>query len=141
MEGVLQVRLSKSGRTLFKNRTYEVKVNGSVLGHIDADTSKLENRFPAGKCLIEIGESGIYVKKETILRADQLQVCTINPSLTYAFFRGFLIGIAIVTLLVQFIVLDKISIPLMLIPIIPILVFRKENYSESFAITLRKNSL
>lgn len=68
-----------------------------------------------------------------------MQSFTINPGQTFPFIRGFLIGIAIVTIITQFLILDKISILLMIIPLIPILVFIKRDYGESFALTISKN--
>ena len=138
MESKLQFRLSKSGQTLSKSKKYQIKLNGNSLGEIDFQNHSLLQSFPTGKYSIEVGENDYFIRKEIVLNAGQMLTITINPSLTFPFVRSFLIGIAIVSIFFQFIMLDKVSIPLMLIPLIPILVFRKHNYSESFALTVSK---
>ncbi len=138
MNGNITFRLSKSGQTLFKSKSYEIRINGNIIGHIDNEKNNLSEQLPMGKYSLEVGENEFFVRKDIILTIGQMQTVTINPSLTYPFFRGFLIGIAIVTIIIQFLILDKISIPLMFIPLIPLLVFRKKHYGESFALTIAK---
>ena len=138
MVGKINFRLSKSGQTLSKSKSYLVRINGDLIGKIDSIGKTLSADFPTGKYSIEVCENDFFIRKDIVLAIGQLQTVTINPSLTYPFFRGFLIGIAIVTIVIQFIILDKISIPLMFIPLIPLLVFRKKNYGESFALTIEK---
>lgn len=141
MDGKITFRLSKSGQTLFKSKTYEIRINGNIIGHIDNEKNTLSEHLPMGKYSIEVGENEYFIRKDIVLSIGQMQTVTINPSLTYPFFRGFLIGLAIVTIIIQFIILDKISIPLMFSPLIPLLVFRRKNYDESFALTISKTSI
>lgn len=135
MESELQFRLSKSGQKLAKTKKYKIKINGDLIGEIDYQNYKLSQLLPTGKYSIEVGEEEYFVKKEIILHTGQMQTLTISPSLTVPFIRGFLIGIVIVTIITQFVILDKISIPLILIPIVPILLFKKRHYAESFVLT------
>jgi hypothetical protein len=138
MKGNITFRLSKSGQTLFKSKPYEIRINGNIIGQIDNEKNTLSEQLPTGNYSLEVGENEFFVKKDIVLTNGQLQTVTINPSLTFPFFRGFLIGIAIVTIIIQFLILDKTSIPLMFIPLIPLLVFRKKQYGESFALTFSK---
>jgi hypothetical protein len=138
MKSNITFRLSKSGQTLFKSKSYEIRINGNIIGQIDNEKNTLSEQLPTGNYSLEVGENEFFVRKEIVLTNGQLQTVTINPSLPYSFFRGFLIGIAIVTIIIQFLILDQISIPLMFIPLIPLLVFRKKHYDESFALTFSK---
>ena len=138
MNGKINFRLSKSGETLFKSKSYQIRINGNSIGQIDSQSTTLSEKLPIGKYSIEVGENDSFTRKDVFLAAGQVQTITINPSLTYPFFRGFLIGIAIVTIFVQFLILEKISIPLMFIPLIPLLVFRKEQFDETCALTILK---
>ena len=138
MDGRINFKLSKRGQTFFKSKSYQIRINGNLVGQIDNEASTLLEQLPMGKYLIEVGENDLFIRKDIVLAIGQMQTVTINPSVTYPFLRGFLIGIAIVTIVIQFLILDKISIPLMFIPLIQVLVFRKKNYGESFALTIAK---
>ena len=138
MDSKITFRLSKSGQTLFKSKSYQISINGNIIGKLDNEMNTISKEFPMGKYSIEVGENDFFIRKVIVLAVGQIQTFTINPSLTYTSFRGFLIGIAIATILFQFIILDKISIPLMFIPLIPLLLFRRKDYGESFALTISK---
>jgi hypothetical protein len=138
MDGKITFRLSKSGQTLFKSKTYVIRINGNIIGHIDREKNILSEHLPMGKYSIEVGENEFFIRKDIVLTIGQMQTFTINPSLTYPFFRGFLIGVAVVTIIIQFLILDKLSISLMLVPLLPLLVFTKKNYGESFALIIAK---
>ena len=138
MDSKITFRLSKSGQKLFKSKSYQISINGNIIGKLDNEMNTISKEFPMGKYSIEVGENDFFIRKVIVLAVGQIQTFTINPSLTYTSFRGFLIGIAIATILFQFIILDKISIPLMFIPLIPLLLFRRKDYGESFALTISK---
>lgn len=138
MHGKIAFRLSKSGQMLFKSKSYQIRINGNFIGHIDNEQNTLSEQLAVGKYSIEVGENDFFIRKDIVLVVGQMQTVTINPSLTYPFFRSFLIGVAIVTIVTQLIILNKISIPLMFIPLIPLLVFRKKHFGESFALTVAK---
>ena len=138
MDSKITFRLSKSGQTLFKSKSYQISINGNIIGKLDNEMNTISKEFPMGKYSIEVGENDFFIRKDIVLAVGQMETFTINPSFTYTFFRGFLIGIAILTIFFQFIILDKISIPLMFIPLIPLVVLGRKNYGESFALTISK---
>ena len=146
MDSRIALRLSKSGQTLFKSKSYQIRINGNSIGHITNEQNTLSEQLPMGKYSIEVGENDFFIKKDIELAVGQMQTITINPSCTYPLFRNLVIGLAIVTIVIQFIILDKISIPTMLIPLIlliPLWIFRKKQFGEklfgeSFALTIAK---
>ena len=138
MDSRIALRLSKSGQTLFKSKSYQIRINGNSIGHITNEQNTLSEQLPMGKYSIEVGENDFFIKKDIVLAVGQMQTITINPSLPYTILRNFFIGIAIVLTVIHFIILDKLSIPLMLIPLIPLWIFRKKKYVENFGLTIAK---
>ena len=138
MENNLVVRLSKSGQSLFKQTTYRFILDGEFVGEINYDNLRIDSKISPGKHLLEIGESEYYIKQELFFTPEQRQTITIYPSLSHRFFRGFLIGLSITTIFFQYLILEKISIPLMFISIIPILTMWNRK-SESFSTILSKD--
>jgi len=129
----------RTGKNIFfKSKTYNVKINGADTRQINFENTKAEYKLPTGKYMLEIGNHNSYMTQEVILSTEQTKIFTINPSITYGLGFGFLIGIAIVSIILQFLILEKISIPLMGIPLIPLLLMRKRNFSDSFEITISK---
>lgn len=141
MDGKVVFRLSKTGQTIFKSKTYEIRVNGNIIGQIENKNYTLSEDLPKGKYLIEVGENEFFVRKEIILTNGQMQTITINPSLTFPFSLAILIGIAICTAsLIGFMAFTNNMfpqlLPLLFASFIPILVFRKKDYGHSFASTI-----
>lgn len=146
MEGRITLRLSKSGQQLFKSKSYEIRLNGKIIGHIDTKKNTITEQLPMGKYTIEVSENGFFITKVIVLAAGQLQTITINPSLTYPSTRGFLIGIAIFAVgIIGYMAFENQLLPhlfpLLFAPLIPVLVINKETYSESFALTISKTQL
>lgn len=141
MDGKIVFKLSKTGQTLFKSKTYEIRINGNIVGHIDNKKYTFLEHLPMGKYLIEVGENEFFVKKEILLTNGQMQTITINPSLTFPFSLAILIGIAICTAsLIGFMAFTNNMfpqlLPLLFASFIPILIFRKKDYGHSFASTI-----
>jgi hypothetical protein len=138
MEHNLKVRLSKSGKELFKETKYKFILNGELISEIDYNNLTVDLTIPIGKNIIEIGVSEYYIKKDIILNVGQRLAIGIYPNLSHQFFRGFLIGLSVFTIFIQYLILEKINIPIMFISIIPILTFWNRR-NESFSITVQKN--
>ena len=143
MDSRIALRLSKSGQTLFKSKSYQIRINGNSIGHITNEQNTLSEQLPMGKYSIEVGENDFFIKKDIELAVGQMQTITINPSCSYPLFRNLVIGLAIVTIVIRFIIFDKLSISTMLIQLIPLLIllwfFRKKQFGESFfALTIAK---
>ena len=130
------VRTGKN--VLFKSKKYNIKVNGADTRVINSENTQEEYILPIGKYTLEIGNENSSKTTELILSTGQTKTFTIHPSVTYPLGIGFLVGIAVVSIFVQFLILDKISIPLMLVPFIPLMLTRKRNFADSFEITASK---
>jgi hypothetical protein len=146
MYGRITFRLSKSGQTLFKQRSYQIRINGNSIGHIDSEQNTLSEQFPMGMYTIEVSEHDFFIRRDLVLAVGQMQTVTINPSSTFAFTRSFLIGIAIcaVGIIGYMAVENKIIpqiFPLLFVPLVPVLIFRKKHYGERFALTISKTQL
>lgn len=146
MNGKLSFRLSKSGQRLNKDNSFQVKVNGVLIGQIDSVNPTFSKPFPIGSHSIEVSEKDFVFKQDILLAAGQLQTITINPSLTYKLARGFSRGFAISAfVLIGYMgfksdILPQI-LPIMLIPIFALIVFSKKDFKESFALTVRKSRM
>jgi hypothetical protein len=146
MNSKIVIRLSKSGQTLDKSKSYQIKINGNVVGQINNQHAKLTEELPAGKYSIEVEEKGFLRKMDVVLAFGEMQTITINPSLSFYLIRGFLIGVAIAAVcVIGFIMYEYKKFPqmtpLLFIPLIPLLVFSKKEYGERFALTSKKNRL
>ena len=146
MHGRITFRLSKSGQTLFKLKSYQIRINGNSIGHIDTEKNTLSEQLPIGKYSIEVSENDFFIRKDIVLAVGQMQTVTINPSLTYNFIRSFLIGIAICAVgIIGYMAFENKLFPqlfpLLFAPLIPVLIFRKHHDGESFALTISKTQL
>jgi hypothetical protein len=133
MDSKIIIRTSKN--KLFKSRTYQIKLNDSEIRELNHEKNKTEFILPVGKYTVKIGNDDSFKNKDIILSTGQTKILTINPSITYGLGFGFLLGMALVSIIIQFIILEKISIPLMLIPFIPLIFMRKKHFADSFEIT------
>ncbi|WP_047450814.1 hypothetical protein [Alistipes sp. ZOR0009] len=133
----VNIRLSKTGQAFFKSKKYQIRVNGNPIGQVNSRNFKLSENLLPGKYLIEVEEEGCLIGKDIVVNPEQMQTITINPSMTFSSIRGFTIGLAIIAIAVQFFMLDKVSLPLMFIPLIPLLFFGKGSFSKSFSLTIQ----
>ena len=130
----LIVRTTKN--VFFKSKTYEIKISGTDDRQINFENIKTEYDLPIGKYTVTIGNQESFSVKEIILATGQHKTIMINPSVTYELGFGLLFGLAIVSIVVQYFVLGKFSIPLMFIPFIPFLLMRKRQFADSFTLTV-----
>ena len=135
MESNLQIRISKSGQNLFKNRNYQINICKEEVKEINFKTPKISYSLPPGKYSVEIKENNFSVKKEIVLIAGKLQLITINPSLTKDLSKGVIIGMGITTILMQYLILNKFS-PILLITLIPFYILSTTKNSENFIATV-----
>lgn len=91
-----------------------------------------------GEHCIEIGNTFSLQKEKVKLYPGQTKVLTINPSATYELGRGIMIGLVLSVIVVQFIVLQKLSL-LMLLPCVGFFFLNKHDFIDSFAITKTKS--
>ena len=130
----LIVRTTKN--VFFKSKTYEIKVSGADDRQINFENIKTEYDLPIGKYTVKIGNQESFSVKEIILSTGQHKTITINPSVSYELSFGLLLGLALMSIVVQYFILGKFSIPLMFIPFIPFLVMRKRQFANSFTLTV-----
>lgn len=146
MDSKITLRLSKSGEKIIKSKSYEIRINGKIFGHINNEQNTFTENLPTGEYSIEVVENGNITRREIVSEVGQIQTLTINPSLPYKYNRGFLLGVAIFAVcLIGFIaVKNKLFpqlLPLMFAPFIPFLLFKKRHYDENFALTISKENL
>ena len=135
-ENKIIIRTTKN--VFFKSKKYEIKLDGNSIGEINFENTKIECDVPVGKHTLEIGNQNSFKIKEIEITTGQLKILTINPSVTYNLGLGFFFGIAIASIIAQFFILDKISLPLIFIPLIPLFFLKKRHFSDSFEITVSK---
>ena len=131
----LIIRTTKN--IFFKSKTYEIKVSGADDRQINFDNIKIEYDLPIGKYTVTVGNQESFSVKEIILATGQYKTIMINPSVTYELGFGLLLGLAIVSIVVQYFILGKFSIPLMFIPFIPFLFMRRNQFADSFILTVK----
>ena len=123
-ENKIIIRTTKN--VFFKSKKYEIKLDGNSIGEINFENTKIECDVPVGKHTLEIGNKNSFKIKEIEITKGQLKILTINPSATYNLGLGFFFGIAIASIIAQFFILDKISLPLIFIPLIPLFFLKKD---------------
>lgn len=137
-----KIILRTSKNIFFKSNKYTVKINGADIRQLDFKNNKIEYTLPIGKYLLEIGNDESFKKENVILSTGEIKIFTIKPNVFRELGFGFYIGLAVCCVFIQFLILDKISIPLMSIPFIPLLLNfiprRKQNFADSFEITKSK---
>ena len=130
----LTVRTTKN--VFFKSKNYKIKVSGMDDRYVNFEYNKTEYDLPIGKYTVQIGNDESFSVKEIVLATGQHKIMTINPSVTYELGFGLLLGLAVISILVQYFILGKFSIPLMLIPLIPFIFLRKRQFANSFTLAV-----
>lgn len=128
--------MSKSGSIYNKKNNYLVKLIGCKDYEINYLNNRKEYNLLPGKYQIKIGNEASFQIKDIELKNGETKKLTINPSITYNLGKGMMIGFAVTALIVQFLILKKISIPLMMIPFIPLFLVRKKHFADSFTISI-----
>lgn len=121
-----------------KSKRYSIKVNGVDCGEINYEHNKIEYDLPIGIYEVEI-DNGLKSHTEKLnFTAGQIKMLKVNPSVTYELFLGILLGIAFMSVAIQIFMIDKVSLPLLFIPFIPLLLIRKSQFLDKFVVTSSK---
>jgi hypothetical protein len=67
MDGRITFRVSKSGQTLFKQKSYQIRINGNSIGHIDTEKNTISEQLPMDKYSIEVSENDFFIRKDIVL--------------------------------------------------------------------------
>lgn len=129
-----KVVFRNSSNVFTKDKVYTVKVNNNVEGVLDKRSKRLEFDLPLGKHLVKVESDGTSKEKEIIVLDGQIKMFTINAGVSYTYLMSFLLGLALVSIVCQFMILNKNSIPLGFISLIPIFILDKKNFPNSFEI-------
>ncbi len=134
------VRTSKN--LFFKSKKYTIKIDGTDIRQLDFKNNKIEYVLPIGKYKLEIGNDNSFKTENVFLSTGEIKIFTIKPNIIRELGLGFFIGLAIVSVFIQLLILNKISIPLMTIPFIPLLLNflpkQRQNFADSFEIKKSK---
>lgn len=132
--GKITVRMSKSSGIYNKKNKYILKFAGEEDFTMNYLNNRVEYDVIPGKHVVEIGNGISGQTKEIEVKEGESKIITINPSATYKLGLGIMIGIAAGGIIIIILILKKFSI-LMLIPLIPLALFRKTEFKDSFALT------
>jgi hypothetical protein len=132
------IRTSKSTQLHNKNGKYAILLNNEIQDELDSINHKQIFTVESGKNILQIKNENTTFEKEVILKNGDIITYTVNVSVTYKLGLGFLIGIAIVGLIIQIFVAKKLILPLNFIPFISLLLFKKDHSPNSFEVTSRK---
>jgi hypothetical protein len=137
-ESKIIIRMSKSTGIYNKSNKYEILLNNES----KAELNYLNNRqifiTDSRKNIIQIKNENTTIVKEINIKNGQDIILTINASVTYKLGLGIIIGIAITGLIIQLIIAKKVILPLIFIPFIPLFFVKKENFPNSFEITISR---
>jgi hypothetical protein len=132
--GKIVIRMSKRSGIPNNTNKYILKFAGKE----DLEMSYLHNRVELyvvpGKHIVEIGSRNSGQKKELKVKQGESKIITINPSTTYKLGLGIVIGIAVIGIIIPILILKKFSI-IMLIPLIPLAIYSKTQFKDSFTLT------
>ncbi|MGL2992839.1 hypothetical protein [Flavobacterium sp. TSSA_36] len=134
-ESTLIVRMSKSAGIYNKNNTYEIRLNNGDFMPMNYQNNRMEFRLPNGKHTVTIKNEVTTHETEFELRYEKTKVLTINPSVTYKLFMGFMIGMALCSSCISLFIAKKVMPTLLMIPFIPLLFVKKKNFAPSFMVT------
>lgn len=137
-ESKIIVRMSKSTGIYNKSNKYEILINNESKAELDYVNNKQIFIAESGKNIIQIKNENTSIVKEINIKYAQDITVTINASVTYKLGLGIIIGIAITGLIIQLINAKKVILPLIFIPFISLLFVKKENFPNSFEITISK---
>ena len=132
------VRTSKSTGIYNKSNSYKLFLNGKPCKEINYVNNREVLAVETGLNVVEIKNENTTIRKELNLRSGQQLTITINASVTYKLGLGILIGIALVGVIIQLIIAKKVILPLIFVPFISLLFVKKENYPNSFELTINK---
>jgi len=137
-ESKIIVRMSKSTGIYNKRNKYEILINNESKAELDYINNRQIFIAESGKNIIQIKNENTTIVKEINIKYAQDITITINASVTYKLGLGIIIGIAITGLIIQLIIAKKVILPLIFIPFISLLFVKKENFPNSFEITISK---
>ena len=137
-ESKIIVRMSKSTGIYNKSNKYEILINNESKAELDYVNNRQIFIAESGKNIIKIKNENTTIIKEINIKYAQDITVTINASVTYKLGLGIIIGIAITGLIIQLIIAKKVLLPLIFIPFISLLFVKKENFPNSFEITISK---
>lgn len=134
-ESTLIVRMSKSAGIYNKSNVYEVCLNNGDFVPMNYQNNRMEFRLPNGKHSVTIKNKVTTHVTEFELHYEKTKVLTINPSVTYKLFMGFMIGIALFGSGISLFIAKKVMPSILMIPFIPLLFVKKKNFAPSFMVT------
>ncbi|MFV8333771.1 hypothetical protein ACNQGO_04535 [Flavobacterium sp. ZT3P35] len=137
-ESKIIVRMSKSTGIYNKSNKYEILINNESKAELDYVNNRQIFIAESGRNIIQIKNENTSIVKEINIKYAQDITITINASVTYKLGLGIIIGIAITGLIIQLIIAKKVILPLIFIPFISLLFVKKENFPNSFEITISK---
>ena len=137
-ESKIIVKMSKSAGIYNKSNKYEILINNETKSELDYVNNRQMFIAESGKNIIQIKNENTTILREINIKYTQDITITINASITYKLGLGIIVGIAITGLIIQLIIAKKVIFPLVFIPFISLFFVKKENFPNSFEITISK---
>jgi hypothetical protein len=137
-ESKIIVRMSRSTGIYNKWNKYEILFNNKSKAELDCVNNRQIFIAESGKNIIQIKNENTTIVKEINIKYAQEIIVTINASITYKLGLGIMFGISVIGLIIQLIFANKVILPLIFIPLISLLFVKKENFPNSFEITISK---
>ena len=139
MQDNLLISLNHNGKTFFKSKKYDIKINGVSIGEINKTNIKLSHSLSPGSHIIEVSDNKysktIYFK----VSEDKLNFITLKPQMNYKSILAFYIGFSVVALLVNLYTIDFKSISTYgFLGLVPFLFLSSDKFSKSFDLVIRK---
>jgi hypothetical protein len=139
MQDNLLISLNHNGKTFFKSKKYDIKINGVSIGEINKTNIKLSHSLSPGSYIIEVSDNKysktIYFK----VSEDKLNIITLKPQMNYKSILAFYIGFSVVALLVNLYSIDFKSISTYgFLGLVPFLFLSSDKFSKSFDLVIRK---
>lgn len=120
----------------FKSKKYRVKVDNLEVREINYENTKAAFDVLPGKHLVEVQNGTTSQQVELSLVENEQKTVQINPTVTYELFFGFLLGMALVTIVIMILIYEEINLPLMLVPLLPLLLVRRKSFPDHFTLTV-----
>ena len=139
MQDNLIISLNHNGKTFFKSKKYDVKINGILIGEINKSNVKLSHALTHDTHLIEVSDNKYSKSIHFKVSDDKLNIITVKPQMTYKSILAFYIGFSVVALLVNLYSIDLKSVSTYgFLGLVPFLFLSSDKFSKSFDLVIRK---
>lgn len=128
MENKLIVKLPKN--ILYKSARYLVRIRGYKEQMVTYANNKAVFELPTGNYMVEVENEEEIAVKRIMLTVGQRKVMCILPAIRNTIIYTLVVALGATSITVQAAVLKQFSVPLLLLPLLPLLAIRRRKVNR-----------